>query len=284
MTAPSPGWRPAPAPMRAPESGETPPLVRVRGLFKSFGDLPVLRGVDMDVRAGEKIVVIGSSGSGKSTLLRLLIALEKPDEGAIRIDGKFLWTREAGGRILPADAAHVRAARKDVGMVFQHFNLFPHMTVLRNVTEAPIQVRRIPRKEAEAHALELLGRVGLADKAGAYPAQLSGGQKQRVAIARALAMRPRLMLFDEVTSALDPEKVGEVLEVLRDLAKDKDRAMILATHHMAFAREIADRVLFMDQGRILEEGPPSVLFRNPREARTRAFLDAVLEKEDRPGA
>jgi polar amino acid transport system ATP-binding protein len=183
------------------------------------------------------------------------------------------------GRELPADAKHIRAVRMDVGMVFQHFNLFPHRTVLRNVTEAPMLVQKAPREEAEARAREWLGRGGMLDKVDAYPAQLSGGQKQRVAIARALAMRPRVMLFDEVTSALDPEKVGEVLEVLRDLAQDKERAMVIVTHHMAFAREIADRVLFMDQGRIAEEGPPSEIFQNPRLPRTQEFLKAVLGRE-----
>jgi polar amino acid transport system ATP-binding protein len=212
-------------------------------------------------------------------LLRLLIALEKPDHGTIEVGGQSLWTRRVNGRELPADAKHIRAVRMDVGMVFQHFNLFPHRTVLRNVTEAPMLVQKAPREEAEARAREWLGRVGMLDKVDAYPAQLSGGQKQRVAIARALAMRPRVMLFDEVTSALDPEKVGEVLEVLRDLAQDKERAMVIVTHHMAFAREIADRVLFMDQGRIAEEGPPSEIFQNPRLPRTQEFLKAVLGRE-----
>lgn len=253
-------------------------MVKVSGITKSFGEVSVLRGVDLDVRAGEKIVIIGSSGSGKSTLLRLLIALEKPDGGRIEIEGRSLWTRMAGNKEVPANAEHIRRARRDIGMVFQHFNLFPHMTVLRNITEAPIHVQKIPRGEAEAYAEELLRRVGLSEKASAYPNQLSGGQKQRVAIARSLAMKPRLMLFDEVTSALDPETVGEVLGVLGQLAQEKDRAMILVTHHMVFAREIADRIVFMDQGKVLEQGPPAEIFRHPKEARTREFLNAVLEE------
>ncbi|MBW3600513.1 MAG: ectoine/hydroxyectoine ABC transporter ATP-binding protein EhuA [Planctomycetes bacterium] len=250
-------------------------MVRVRDLCKSYGELRVLRDLSLDVAPGEKVAIIGSSGSGKSTLLRLLMTLERPDSGEIEVDGEPMWTMGEDGR--PADEAHLRRVRVKLGMVFQHFHLFPHMTVIRNVMLAPRIVQHEPREELEPRARKLLATVGLEDKADAYPAQLSGGQKQRVAIARALAMSPRVMLFDEVTSALDPELVGEVLGVLRKLAKETEMTMLIVTHEMNFARDIADRVLFFDQGSVLEEGPPEQIFTNPREPRTREFLTTILE-------
>ncbi|KGQ20986.1 amino acid ABC transporter ATP-binding protein [Thermus filiformis] len=239
-------------------------IVRIRGLHKWFGPLHVLKGIDLEVAPGEKLVIIGPSGSGKSTLIRCVNRLEDFQKGEVVVDG--LNVKE--DRNLPK-------VRREVGMVFQQFNLFPHMTVLENVTLAPTKVRGLRREEAERRALELLERVGIRDQAHKYPAQLSGGQQQRVAIARALAMEPKLMLFDEPTSALDPEMVGEVLDVMRDLARG-GMTMIVVTHEMGFAREVADRVIFMDQGQIVEEAPPEVIFKSPKEERTRAFLQRVL--------
>jgi polar amino acid transport system ATP-binding protein len=253
------------------------PIVRVRGLSKSYGELRVLRDLELDVAPGEKVAIIGASGSGKSTLLRLLMTLEKPDAGEIEVDGEPMWTVRQNGNECPADEAHLRRVRGKLGMVFQHFHLFPHMTAVGNVMLAPRIVQREPREELERRARELLATVGLEDKADVYPAQLSGGQKQRVAIARALAMSPRVMLFDEVTSALDPELVGEVLAVLRKLAHETEMTMLIVTHEMKFARDISDRVLFFDGGRILEEGPPEQIFTDPREPRTREFLTTILE-------
>jgi polar amino acid transport system ATP-binding protein len=254
--------------------GEGPILV-LRGVEKRFGETAVLRNLDLSVAAGEKVALIGPSGSGKSTILRILMTLESVQAGEVEIDGQRLWGATETG---PATtAADVAAARRAVGMVFQHFNLFPHMRVLRNVTEAPIHVLGLPRAEAARQGLELLRRVGLEGKADAFPSELSGGQKQRVAIARALAMRPRILLFDEVTSALDPEVVGEVLEVLRDLARASEITMLIVTHHMRFAADIADRVVFLDGGRVVEEGTPEILFTNPRRERTREFLQRVLD-------
>lgn len=249
--------------------------VQMRHVEKRFGELRVLQGLDLDVREGEKLALIGPSGSGKSTILRILMALEEIQKGEILIEGEALW-KSVNGQAVRASRSELQQIRARVGMVFQHFNLFPHMNVLRNLTEAPVQVRKMPAAEAETLARELLGKVGLADKADAWPAQLSGGQKQRVAIARALAMQPNIMLLDEVTSALDPEVVGEVLDVLRDLAHDSGMTMLLVTHEMGFAREIADRVVFMDGGRIVEAGPPEQIFNEPKEERTRAFLQRVL--------
>lgn len=248
------------------------PIIRVRGLSKSFGDQVVLWDVDLDIARGEKLAVIGSSGSGKSTLLRLLIALEKPDQGVIEIDGEPVWTMQRRGRSVPADDRHLRRVRRKIGMVFQHFNLFPHMTALKNVTAALLLVEKVPPTEARDRALRYLEMVGLADKASVHPDKLSGGQKQRVAIARALALQPAIMLFDEITSALDPELVQEVLEVLRQLAQESEMTMIVVTHEMGFARDVSERVVFFDGGVILEEGPPERLFTAPREDRTRAFL------------
>ncbi|WP_337845799.1 amino acid ABC transporter ATP-binding protein [Thermus sp.] len=240
------------------------PLVRIRNLHKHFGHLHVLKGIHLEVDPGEKLVVIGPSGSGKSTLIRCINRLEDFQEGEVVVDGMNV----KNDRLLPR-------IRREVGMVFQQFNLFPHMTVLDNVTLGPIRVRRMARKEAERKAMELLERVGIADQAKKYPNQLSGGQQQRVAIARALAMEPKLMLFDEPTSALDPEMVGEVLDVMRDLARG-GMTMVVVTHEMGFAREVADRVVFMDRGEIVEEGPPEAIFTQPREERTRTFLHRVL--------
>ncbi len=253
------------------------PIVRLNDIVKSYGDVHVLRRLNLDVAPKEKVSIIGPSGSGKSTLLRLLMTLEKPTSGEIEIDGDSLWHMQRNGSTVPANRKHVRAVRGKVGMVFQHFNLFPHMTVFHNVTVAPRHVLKVPKAEAERHARELLDKVGLADKVDTYPGQLSGGQKQRVAIARALALQPKVMLFDEVTSALDPELVGEVLTVLRDLAHQDDTTMILVTHEMRFAQEISDRVVFIDHGNIVEEGSPDRIFTEPAEDRTREFLRAVLE-------
>ncbi|WP_304650056.1 ectoine/hydroxyectoine ABC transporter ATP-binding protein EhuA [Telmatospirillum sp. J64-1] len=256
-----------------------PPMVRFRNVSKAFGDLVVLDDLNLDVQPNEKVAIIGPSGSGKSTLLRVLMTLETIDSGVIEVDGEPLWHMRRGDKLVPASRGHLREMRKKIGMVFQQFNLFPHMTVLRNVTEAPIHVLGLSKEEARARAVELLEMVGLGDKLDSYPANLSGGQQQRVGIARALAMRPKVMLFDEVTSALDPELVGEVLTVMRRLAEEHDLTMLMVTHEMGFAREIADRVCFFDSGRIAEEGPPSVIFSDPKQDRTRAFLSAVLNSQ-----
>lgn len=252
------------------------PFVRFEKVTKAFGDLVVLRELDFEVGRTEKVCIIGPSGSGKTTILRVLMTLEKPNAGVIYVDGEPLWHKEVNGQLVDADEKHLRQVRGNIGMVFQHFNLFPHMSALRNITEAPIHVLGMPKAEALARAEELLAMVGLSDKRDHYPSQLSGGQKQRVAIARALAMRPKVMLFDEVTSALDPELVGEVLAVLRDLALESDMAMLLVTHEMGFAREVSDRVVFFDKGRVVEQGPPEVIFGNPQNPRTREFLGATL--------
>jgi polar amino acid transport system ATP-binding protein len=253
------------------------PIVQFQAVTKRFGDLVVLDALNLDVAPNEQLVIIGPSGSGKSTLLRLLMTLERPNDGHIKVDGDYLYHMERGGQLVPADLRHIRKVRGNIGMVFQQFNLFPHMTALRNVTEAPRHVLGLSREEARERAEELLGLVGLGGKLDSYPSQLSGGQQQRVAIARALAMRPRIMLFDEVTSALDPELVGEVLGVMRTLAVEHDQTMLIVTHEMSFARDIADRVCFFDKGRIVEQGPPARIFSEPTEERTREFLRAVLE-------
>ena len=256
----------------------TEPIIRFDKVVKRFGALTVLDGLDFAVQPGEKVTIIGPSGSGKSTVLRILMTLERIQEGTIRADGRPLWHEERGGRLVPAGEAHLREMRKLFGMVFQQFNLFPHMTVLRNITEAPVAVLGMPKAAARERAMELLELVGLADQATNFPRQLSGGQQQRVGIARALAMRPKIMLFDEPTSALDPELVGEVLTVIAKLAHEHDLTMLLVTHEMRFAREVSDRVCFFDKGRMVEEGPPDQLFTEPREAR-----DARVP-EGRPGA
>jgi polar amino acid transport system ATP-binding protein len=255
----------------------TMPMVRFDKVTKRYGPLTVLDQLDLDVARGEKVAIIGPSGSGKTTVLRMIMTLEKIDDGVIHVDGEPLTHMERNGHLVPADNRHIRQVRAKIGMVFQHFNLFPHTTALDNCTEAPMTVLGLKRKEAEERAGDLLAMVGLADKRGHYPSQLSGGQQQRVAIARALAMRPKVMLFDEVTSALDPELVGEVLNVIRKLGAEHDLTMLMVTHQMGFAKEFADRVCFFYQGRIAEQGSPLELFGAPRNDRTRQFLRAVLE-------
>ena len=252
------------------------PIIRFEDITKAFGELVVLDGLSLDVAPEEKVTIIGPSGSGKTTILRVLMTLEEPNDGIIYVDGVPLWHMEKKGQLVEANQKHLREVRGKIGMVFQHFNLFPHMTTLRNVTEAPIHVLGVPKDIAHERAELLLEKVGLADKHDHYPSQLSGGQKQRVAIARALAMRPKVMLFDEVTSALDPELVGEVLNVIRELAEEGGMAMILVTHEMGFAKEVSDRVIFFDKGKIVEQGDPKQIFDDPQNDRTKAFLGATL--------
>ena len=252
-------------------------MVRMDKVTKVFGDFVCLDQLDLEVRSGEKVVVIGPSGSGKTTILRVLMTLERPDSGVIEVGGEPLYHERRGGELVKAREKHVRSVRRQVSMVFQHFNLFPHMTALRNVSIGPMNALGRTKDQADARSRELLGMVGLSEKLNHYPAQLSGGQKQRVAIARALAMEPKVMLFDEITSALDPELVGEVLNVVRDLAHTTDMTMVLVTHEMGFAREIADRVLMFAGGHIIEQAPPADLFSAPQHERTRAFLNAVLQ-------
>ncbi|MDD6383534.1 amino acid ABC transporter ATP-binding protein [Mitsuokella sp.] len=239
-------------------------MIAIENLKKSFGEVEVLKGIDLDIKEKEVVVIIGPSGSGKSTLLRCMNYLEEPTSGKVSVDG-----------IVLDGEANINKVREEVGMVFQRFNLFPHMTVLQNIMLAPMKVRHIKKDEAEETAKKLLARVGLADKADSYPNQLSGGQQQRVAIARALAMKPKVMLFDEPTSALDPEMVGEVLDVMRKLAEE-GMTMVIVTHEMGFAREVGDRLLFVDDGRIIEQGDPKEVFEHPKEERTRSFLSKVL--------
>jgi polar amino acid transport system ATP-binding protein len=252
------------------------PIIEVDRVAKSFGSFVVLNDLSFTVSAGEKLALIGPSGSGKTTILRILMTLETINGGHIKIDGDYLFHREVEGRLLPADERHLHKMRSKIGMVFQLFNLFPHKSVLENVTLAPMLTKKVSAAEAGRRAMELLDMVGLADKAAAMPAQLSGGQKQRAAIARALALQPKIMLFDEVTSALDPELVEEVLNVMRRLAKETDMTMLLVTHEMSFAHDFADRVLFFDRGKIVEEGRPDDIFRNPREERTQFFLRKII--------
>ena len=253
------------------------PMVRFENVSKRYGALTVLDGLNLDVARGEKVSVIGPSGSGKTTVLRMLMTLETINDGVIWVEGEPLTHMKRNGKLVPADLAHIRKIRAKIGMVFQSFNLFPHMTAMQNCIEAPITVLGMKRAEAEERAAELLDMVGLSQKKGHYPSQLSGGQQQRVAIARALAMRPKIMLFDEVTSALDPELVGEVLEVIRKLGREHDLTMLMVTHQMGFAKEFSDRVCFFHAGKICEQGPPSELFGAPKNERTRQFLHAVLE-------
>ena len=257
------------------------PIVRIRGLRKTFGDREVLKGIDLDVPENQIVCVIGGSGSGKSTLLRVLMALERPDAGRVEIAGQSVFSETHRGRERTASDEHVRTIRTKVGMVFQHFNLFPHMSVLQNVMEAPVHVLGLNRGEARDRAAAFLERVGLSEKLGAYPQELSGGQKQRVAIARALAMQPPLMLFDEVTSALDPELVSGILDLLRELSASRELTMIIVTHEMAFARDISERVLFLDNGVVAEDAPPGELFTTPRNERTRTFLKNFLSAANR---
>ncbi|WP_339165490.1 ectoine/hydroxyectoine ABC transporter ATP-binding protein EhuA [Siminovitchia sp. FSL W7-1587] len=247
-------------------------MVSYQDIRKSFGETEVLKGIELDIKPGEKITIIGPSGSGKTTIIRMLMTLEEPTSGVIEVDGEPLWHKEVNGRLVPADEKHLRKVRGKIGMVFQQYNLFPHMTILRNVIEAPIHVLGVPKQEAVERALEMLEKVGLKDHVDKYPSQLSGGQQQRVAIARALVMEPKVMLFDEVTSALDPELVGEVLKTIKDIAKTSNMTMILVTHEMDFAREISDRVVFIDQGNIVEQGPPEEVLENPETERLQLFL------------
>jgi len=256
---------------------ETAPMVRFDKVTKSYGSFVVLDQLELDIAAGEKVAIIGPSGSGKTTVLRMLMTLERINGGVIWVDGEPLTSMPRNGGLVPADPRHLRRMRGKIGMVFQHFNLFPHMTALKNCIEAPCTVLKLPKAEAEARAKDLLEMVGLGNKLNHYPAQLSGGQQQRVAIARALALRPKVMLFDEVTSALDPELVGEVLNVIRRLGAEFDLTMLMVTHQMGFAKEFADRVCFFYGGRICEQGPPDKIFGAPENDRTRQFLKAVLE-------
>jgi polar amino acid transport system ATP-binding protein len=250
-------------------------MVRSEGVHKHYGHNQVLKGIDLEVQPGQVFCIVGPSGSGKSTFLRCINHLEHLDGGRLFVDGKLVGYREAGDKLYELKPREVSAIREDIGMVFQRFNLFPHKTVLGNVIEAPCQVRKQSKSEAIAEAMRLLTRVGLADKADAYPNQLSGGQQQRVAIARALAMKPKLMLFDEPTSALDPELVGEVLDVMRGLAEE-GMTMIVVTHEMGFAREVGDALVFMDGGVVVESGHPKDVLTNPQHERTKAFLSKVL--------
>jgi ABC-type polar amino acid transport system ATPase subunit len=264
------------APATAAATATVGAFVRLEGVWKRFGPLEVLRGIDLDMRQGEVVVLIGPSGSGKSTLLRCVCLLEAIQRGEIQIEGVpiAVGSEEHGKK---PDRATIRRMRQEIGMVFQSFNLFPHLTAKENIALAPRRVRGLSRIDADSLALELLARVGLIDKADEHPARLSGGQQQRAAIARALAMRPQVMLFDEVTSALDPELVGEVLRVMRQLA-DEGMTMLVVTHEMGFARDVADRVIFMDQGVIVEEGAPETIFTRPEKVRTQVFLRQLLER------
>ena len=266
MTAPGQTGQPSPS---------TTPMVLAESIHKNFARLEVLRGVSLEVARGEVMCIIGPSGGGKSTLLRCINHLEKINAGRLWVDGELVGYRQHGGKLHELRDREVCAKRAEIGMVFQRFNLFPHMTALQNVTEAPIRVKGVPRAQAAELAGQLLERVGLKDRMGAYPNQLSGGQQQRVAIARALAMQPKLMLFDEPTSALDPELVGEVLDVMRDLA-GTGMTMVVVTHEMGFAREAGDTLVFMDEGVIVEAGRPRDVLTDPQQERTRAFLSKVL--------
>jgi len=252
------------------------PIIRIDNIVKRYGPLTVLDGLSMEVLPGEKLALIGPSGSGKTTILRILMTLETISDGHIEVDGDQLYHMPRNGSLVSADDRHLHRMREKIGMVFQHFNLFPHKCVLDNVTLAPMLTKGVARAAAEKRAMELLDMVGMADKAKSMPAQLSGGQKQRVAIARALALSPKIMLFDEVTSALDPELVEEVLNVMRKLAAETDMTMLLVTHEMGFAHDFADRILFFDRGKIVEEGKPDEIFRNPRQERTQAFLRKII--------
>jgi polar amino acid transport system ATP-binding protein len=272
-TAPDPGEKATAPDAPGPKDGE---LIRFDKVTKRFGHNVVLDELDFSVAAGKHVTMIGPSGSGKTTILRLLMTLLTPDEGTITVDGESLTHMEKNGKQVRADEKHIREVRKKIGMVFQQFNLFPNMRVLRNITEAPVHVLGLSKEEAEERARGLLDMVGLADKIDAYPSHLSGGQQQRVAIARALAMRPQVLCLDEVTSALDPELVAGVLDVLRDIARSTDITMLVVTHEMTFARDISDSVLMFDAGKVIESGPPDKIFSDPDHNRTRDFLSAVL--------
>ena len=260
-----------------PENGATvtaAPMVHFEKVTKRYGPLTVLDQLDLDVAANEKVAIIGPSGSGKTTVLRMLMTLETIDSGLISVDGEPLTHMPQGEQLVRANAAHLKRMRSHIGMVFQHFNLFPHMSALKNCMEAPVTVLGLSKDEAHARAADLLAQVGLADKLGHYPSQLSGGQQQRVAIARALAMEPAVMLCDEITSALDPELVGEVLRVVESLA-DEGMTLLMVTHEMSFARKVSDRVIFMHQGRVHEMGPPAELFGNPQTPELQQFLSSL---------
>ncbi|MEV8240079.1 amino acid ABC transporter ATP-binding protein [Microbacterium testaceum] len=250
-------------------------LVEIHNVHKSFHGVEVLKGIDLTVQPGEVVALLGPSGSGKSTLLRTINHLESVDAGSVTVDGEFIGYELRHGKLHELHEREILQRRTRVGIVFQNFHLFPHLTALENVTEAPVALKRLSKDNARELALGLLDRVGLSDKAGAYPRQLSGGQQQRVAIARALALKPQVLLFDEPTSALDPELVGEVLDVIRDLAK-LGTTLVIVTHEIGFAREVADRVVFLDQGRVIEQGTPREVLERPRHARTREFLAKVL--------
>jgi polar amino acid transport system ATP-binding protein len=254
------------------------PAIAMRRVRKTYGGRVILDDIDLDVAPGEKVALIGPSGSGKTTILRLAIGLVKPDAGTVRIGDDYLWHRQGPHGLVAAGERQARRARRSLGIVFQHFNLFPHMTALQNVREPLVHVLGLNREEGDARAADLLGKVGLGDHLHKLPAKLSGGQQQRVAIARSLALRPKVMLFDEVTSALDPELVGEVLRVVRELAHENDMSMLIVTHEISFAADIADRVLMFDSGRIVEEGPPYTVLKAPQDPRTRKFLSAILER------
>ncbi|MGO1500133.1 MAG: ectoine/hydroxyectoine ABC transporter ATP-binding protein EhuA [Marinobacter sp.] len=257
--------------------GDNVPMVRFQNVTKQYGQLTVLDGLNLDVAEGEMVTIIGPSGSGKTTVLRMLMTLETIDSGVIYVDGEPLTHMEKNGRLVPANPAHLRKIRSKIGMCFQHFNLFPHMTALGNCMEGPIQVLGLSKEEAEERALELLDLVGMAEKRDQHPSRLSGGQQQRVAIARALAMRPKVMLFDEVTSALDPEVISEVTSVIRSLVDQHNLTMLMVTHQIGFAREISDRICFFFDGQIEEQGSPEMLLGDPRKERTQQFLSAVLD-------
>ena len=250
-------------------------MIRFDDVSKSWGDNHVLRSLNFEVAPGEKVSIIGPSGSGKTTILRVLMTLETPDDGLVTIEGEPLWDARNGAK--PKETKQMRETRRKVGMVFQSFNLFPHMTAIENVMEAPVQVLKMPKEQARERAKDLMQMVGLGDHLDHKPPQMSGGQQQRVAIARAMAMRPKILLFDEPTSALDPELIGEVLAVIRDLAHSADMTMLMVTHEMRFAEEISDRVVMFDSGAVVEQGPPAEIFKHPSHERTRLFLRAVLE-------
>lgn len=251
-------------------------IIEFQSVSKSYGDLQVLRNLDMHVEAGEKLALIGPSGSGKTTILRILMTLETINSGHVMVENDYLWHQKVNGELVPASEKHLRKMRQNIGMVFQQFNLFPHLTAIANIEQPQILIKGVDKSDATNKARELLELVGLEDKQQHYPHQLSGGQQQRVAIARALAMDPKIMLFDEVTSALDPELVEEVLNVLRMLASKTDTTMLTVTHEMNFARDFADRVLFFEKGQIVESGPPEKIFKNPKEERTRNFLKQII--------
>src|SRR5690606_37124281 len=248
------------------------PIVTYRDVTRSVGEEDGLKGINLDIAPAEKSALIGPSGSGKTTIIRLLMTLEEPSSGIIEVNGQNLWQMEKNGELVRANEKHLRQIRGDIGMVFQHFNLFPHMTILENCMTGPIHVKGESKEEARKNSIEMLEKVGLGDKLENYPNQLSGGQKQRVAMARALVMRPKVMLFDEVTSALDPELVGEVLEVIREIANEGEMAMVLVTHEMDFARDVADRIIFLENGVIAEQGTPEEVFENTKSERLQQFL------------